>query len=238
MSPFIEVQGPALDKAERVVVVIHGMSTTVETLKQGYPATNDGITKVYWRLPVLREGADALKRRRDGDVLRDLFAPVVSESRSELKGLLADLGDKPVGLFGFSIGSLVALWGAVDNPGVRAVVTVGGVPNLGYLQHYYPTDDWDDVSVTDMLAQFDVCQRVGALSKVAILIMHGEADEVARWEWMQPLADALSRQSSHVQVQKFSHVRHRLWGEDPEEIQQLSHLRKLADRWYLKYLMH
>lgn len=233
----MDLAGANLEDAERVVIVIHGMSTTVETMKEGFPVVADGsLTKVYWRLPVLREGAEAVRLRRDTDLFRQLFLPVVQESRRELRDVIDAVGEVPVGLFGFSIGSLIALWGAVDNPSVEAVATVGGVSDLRYLQHYYPDYDWDQSDVTAALRATDVSTRMDALQAVPILMMHGVADTVARWEWVQDFADQLARCSQTAAVQRFSHVQHRLQGEDWAEVQQLSTIRRLADSWFTTHL--
>lgn len=233
----IEIHGPELNEAQRVVIVIHGMSTTVETLKAGYPVPEDGsLTKVYWRLPILREGTESLQRRRHADVFRQLFARVVDESRTELKDLIRSLGKRPVGLFGFSIGSLIALWGAAENPEVGALVTVGGVPDLDYLQHYYPDYPWSDPAIQTQRQSYAVSGQIGRLASVPTLIMHGESDDVAKWEWMQAFAEALMAASPASQVQKFAHTRHRLSGETPAEQRDLDNLRDMADRWFVDHL--
>ena len=233
----VEIQGPDLDRAERVVVVIHGMSTTVETLKAGYPVPEDGsLTKIYWRLPVLREGTESLQRRRSDDIFLKLFASVVDESRSELRDLLKSLGNRSVGLFGFSIGSLIALWGAVENPQVGALVTVGGVPDLDYLQHYYPDYPWSDPALQTRRRSYAVSQQIGRLASVPTLIMHGDADDVAQWAWMHEFAEQLTAASPGSRIQKFSHMKHRLQGETAEEQRDLETLRLMADRWFVDHL--
>ncbi len=233
----IEIDGPGLAQAQRVVIVIHGMSTTVEILKAGYPAPEDGsLTKIYWRLPVLREGAESLQRRRQEDVFRQLFASVVDESRAELKTLIQSLGKRPVGLFGFSIGSLIALFGAAENPEVGALVTVGGVPDLDYLQHYYPDYPWADPAIQTRRQSYAVSAHRERLASVPTLIMHGESDDVAKWEWMQDFAETLMAASPASRIQKFAHMRHRLSGETPEEQQDLDNLRHMADQWFVDHL--
>lgn len=237
MSSWIEIDGPGLEQAQRVVIVIHGMATTVETLKMGYPAPPDGtITKVYWRLPILRESAEAVRIRRDDDVFGELFAPIIEAARVELKDLIRELDRPSVGLFGFSIGSLIALWGAVENPAVKAVVAVGGVPSLQYLTHYYPTYPWAHPDVEARLTRLDVAAARGRLSETSTLICHGEADDVARWEWMRNFADDLVRDSNHAEVARFPHVRHRLTSDDPAEARELIALRERADAWFVNHL--
>lgn len=231
------VRGPALDRAERIVIVIHGMSTTVEMLEAGYPVPSDGsLTKIYWRLPILREGTQSLTVRRSEDIFLKLFASVVDAARAELNELLADLGKRPVGLFGFSIGSLIALWGAVDNPQVAALVTVGGVADLDYLEHYYPDYPWSDPAIQARRQSYAVSQQIDRLASIPALLMHGDSDEVARWEWVQGFAKALMVVSPKSRIQRFSYLKHRLEGESPEELQDLMNLRKLADRWFCDHL--
>lgn len=233
----VVVQGPALDRAERIVIVIHGMSTTIDTLQAGYPAPNDGsLTKIYWRLPILRDGLEARHARGEKDVFLTLFAPVVDESRSELKNLLHGLGERPVGLFGFSIGSLIAFWGAVDNPNVLALATVGGVADLDYLEHYYPDYPWADPAIAARRQSYAVSQHMDRLASIPSLIMHGDADNVAHWEWVKDFAEGLITASPSSRIQKFSHLKHRLQGETSEEQQDLADLRALADRWFVDHL--
>nr|WP_243239653.1 dienelactone hydrolase family protein [Sulfobacillus harzensis] len=213
------------------------MSTTVKTLQAGYPVPKDGsLTKVYWRLPVLREGTESVHARRADDIFLNLFASVVDDSRTELKHLLKSVGRRPVGLFGFSIGSLIALWGAVDNPQVGAVVTVGGVPSLDYLQHYYRNYPWSDASIAARLKSYAVSPHIDRLASVPTLLSHGDADDVAKWEWMQEFAETLMTVSPKSRIQKFPHMRHRLHAETPEEQRELEHLRKMADQWFVDHL--
>lgn len=236
MMENIVREGPPLDEAQRVIIVIHGMSTTVETLRQGYPATPEsGLTKLYWRLPVLREGADSVRRRRSDDAFDQLFTPVVDESRAELTHLLTQF-EGPVGLFGFSIGGLIALLGALDNTQVGAVVTMGGVPGLNYLQHYLPDYNWADETVKARLQSYNLLPRAQDLAAIPILLCHGEQDEVARWEWMGPFADALTMVNPASQVKHFAHLHHRLAGHSREELVDLEQLRSLADDWFRHHL--
>ncbi len=236
MDQFVEIRGPGLKDAQRVVIVIHGMSTTVESLQKGYPNVDTTLTKVYWHLPVLRAGKAELQERRSRDVFRDLFGAVIDKSRHELTQLVRSLGDRPVGIFGFSIGSLVALWGALDNPSVRAVVTVGGVPSLDYLQHYYETYPWSQPEVQAKLETYDVTEHAHRFNGVPVLVCHGGEDAVAQWAWMKPFADALVRYSPASRVCQFPHMRHRLLGEDDLENQELETLRQMADTWFRQHL--
>ncbi|PSR21795.1 MAG: hypothetical protein C7B45_09435 [Sulfobacillus acidophilus] len=233
----VELDGPELDVTKPVVIVIPGMSTTPATLKAGYPAPPDhALTKLYWHLPIVREGSLAVQERRHTDVFRHLFAPVVDEARQELKTLVNALAGRPLGLFGFSIGGLIALWGALDNPEVTALVAVGGVPNLNYLQHYYPDYPWSDASIQAQLRTYDVLPHISRLPRrTAVLICHGARDEVAQWQWMQPFADHLQRHHRLAQVQQFLHLKHQLWADGPDEDRDLTELRTLADWWFVRY---
>jgi alpha-beta hydrolase superfamily lysophospholipase len=236
MIPHIVREGPPLDKADRVIVVIHGMSTTVDTLRTGYPATPESrLTKLYWRLPVLRDGAESIRQRRAQDPFYRLFSAVIDESRAELSSLLAQLNG-PVGLFGFSIGSLIALFGALDNPQAAAVATMGGVPSLDYLQHYLPDYDWTNDAVKNRLNSYDLVPVAGRFAHTPVLLCHGELDDVAHWEWMAPFAQRLLAVSPLSRVEKFAHLQHRLAGQTPDEQSELAALRALADDWFLEHV--
>lgn len=217
-----------------IVIVIHGMSTTAETLRAGWPdPTEDGLDRIYWRLPVLREGREAVLARREEDLFRRLFWPVVDESRRELTRLIGALGARDIGLFGFSIGGLISLWGGLDNPQVKGCVAVGGVPYLEYLPVYYPEYDWAANDVQVARQAIDLRTRVRDLSAIPTLILHGLSDDQADWEWMRPFAEALSGAApdDHT-AQTYPLVRHRLTGADgPEEEAQLVSLRQTATDW-------
>lgn len=221
-----EAVGPS---GRPVVVVVHGMRTTAETLKTGWPDVDDGLDRVYWRLPVLREGVEAMGRRRDSDPFRDLFAPVVSQSRAELAALIQALGPRPIGLFGFSIGGLVALWGAADLAAVRAVVSVGAVPSLEYLVGFFPDYDWEAADVAAERARHDLSRQLELLAPKATCILHGEADTGASWSLMAETASRLQAMDPERHpYELFPHVQHRLTGETPEEEESLGRLRERA----------
>jgi pimeloyl-ACP methyl ester carboxylesterase len=221
-----------------VVIVLHGMSTTAEMLRAGWPeGPDDPWHRVYWRLPVLREGSDAVRARRDRDLLGELFYAVWREARRELGSLLAALSDRPVGLFGFSIGGFLALWGAHDHPAtVRAVVTVGGVPHLDYLRSFYPDYPWENAASREKLAEANLLSHVTALHPVPTYIVHGAADDVARWEWMAPLAEALQAADARRHPYRlWPLVQHRLIGASPDEERQLTLLREATARWLAEW---
>ncbi len=234
---YLELDGPALDVAQRVVIVIHGMSSTALALKAGYPAPPNGsITKPYWHLPILRDGLPTVQERRREDVFRQLFAPVIDQARQELTAIIERMEDRPVGLFGFSIGGLIALWGALDNSRVTALVTVGGVSSLNYLPYYYPDYPWSDAAIQRQLTTYDVLPHAARLHDAALLICHGQRDDVAQWRWMQPLADQLQHSQSLARVQQFSHLQHRLWAQEPNEERDLQALREMADAWFVQHI--
>lgn len=217
-----------------VVIVIHGMSTTAEMLRAGWPdQTEDGFDRIYWRLPILREGRESVLARRQEDLFRRLFWPVVEESRRELTRLIEALGSREVGLFGFSIGGLISLWGGLDNPQVKGCVAVGGVPYLEYLPVYYPEYDWaaNDVQVARLA--IDLRSRLRDMIAVPTLILHGLSDDQADWEWMRPFAEALTKAGADDHTaQTYPQVRHRLTGsEGLEEEAQLVSLRQTATDW-------
>ncbi|MCY0874949.1 MAG: prolyl oligopeptidase family serine peptidase [Firmicutes bacterium] len=246
MSDVLEVNGipvlaskADLETGHPVVIVIHGMSTTAETLRTGWPDhQRDGLTRVYWRLPVLRQERDTVIARQKEDVFRSLFWPVVHEARQELTQLIASLGRTKVGLFGFSIGGLISLWGALDNPQVAASVAVGGVPYLDYLLNYFPDYDWEAPDVKACREAIDLRSYVSTLAQKPTLVLHGLADEQAKWEWMKHFSDALllHPQSRHDR-RLYDHVQHRLTGaSDVREEADLANLRETATNFFIQHL--
>lgn len=237
--PILARPGVVEQEGRPLVVVLHGMSTTPEMMQAGWP--DDGsrheFDRLYWRLPVLREGGDALRRRRGDDLFLGLFSAVWSEVRAELGRLLDALGDRPIGLFGFSIGGFLALWGALDHPRVRAAVAVGGVPNFDYLTTYYPNYDWGREQVAAVRAGSDLLTRLGGLASTPTLILHGIQDDVARWEWMRPLAEALgTRDPERHPHQVLPHLRHRLAPQSPEEARDVAEVQQAAGAWFQRWL--
>jgi len=229
----------AVHSSNPLVIVIHGMSTTADTLRQGWADDKaDGLARIYWRLPVLREGREAVAARRDGDVFNDLFWPVVNESRQELRRLIAALNRPKVGLFGFSIGGLISLWGGIDNPEVQACVAVGGVPHLDYLLNFYPDYEWTDSKVLEKRTAIDLRNRSKALATTPTLILHGLADDQAQWSWMQPFSQAMTKASPAQHSERtYPHVRHRLTGAaDEQESAELADLRTEATQWLIAKL--
>ena len=234
-------QPGVLTSGRPLVVVLHGMSTTPEMMQAGWP--DDGprpslsFDRVYWRLPVLREGGEALRRRRDDDLFLGLFAEVWSAVRGELPQLLNALGDRPIGLFGFSIGAFLALWGALDHERVKAVVSVGGVPNFDYLTSYYPEYPWEGQRVAGVRAESNLLTRVDGLAGTPTLILHGASDDVARWEWMRPLAEALGAQDAGRHPHRvLPHLHHRLVPQSPEEALDVTEVQQAADAWFQRWL--
>lgn len=220
-----------------VVIVIHGMSTTAETLRLGWPDEDDGLARVYWRLPVLREGRDAVSARRARDLFRDLFAPVVAESRAELGRLVAAFAPRPVGLFGFSIGGLISLWGAADQDAVAAAVCVGGVPSLEYLQDFFPDYDWLAPDVLAERRRHDLSRQLDRLAAKATLILHGDRDDTASWALIADAAERLAAiDPRRHRVERFERVRHRLVGDGPAEEADLERLRRTASAFLREHL--
>ncbi len=237
--PVLARPGVVERRGRPLVVVLHGMSTTPDMMQTGWPDDGpaQGFDRLYWRLPVLREGGDALRRRRDDDLFLGLFAAVWSDVRAELGGLLDALGDRPIGLFGFSIGGFLALWGALDHPRVRAAVAVGGVPNFDYLTTYYPDYAWDREPVAAVRAGSNLLTRLDGLGSTPTLILHGVQDDVARWEWMRPLAEALGAQDPvRHPHQVLPHLHHRLAPQSPEEARDVAEVRHAADAWFQRWL--
>ena len=237
--PILARPGVVEREGRPLVVVLHGMSTTPAMMQAGWPddGSEQGFDRLYWRLPVLREGREARRRRRDDDLFLELFAAVWSGVRAELGQLLDALGSRPIGLFGFSIGGFLALWGALDHPRVRAAVAVGGVPNFDYLATYYPDYDWDRKPVANVRAASDLLMRLDGLSRIPTLILHGIQDDVARWEWMAPFAEALgARDPERHPQQVLPNLRHRLAPESPEEARDVAAVQQAADTWFERWL--
>lgn len=221
----LQGQGPA-------VIVIHGMSTTPEMLEEGWPPREDGLARIYWRLPVLREGREASRLRREHDLFRDLFWPVVAEGRAELYRLVEALAPRPVGLFGFSIGGFLSLLGAADHRAVRAAVAVGGVPNLEYLLEYAPDFDWEAPDVAASRREVNLAAACGRILDVPTLILHGLSDDVAQWRWLEPVARKLFGAGPDLHPYRtFPAMRHRLVGEGDDEERDLAAVRDLASRF-------
>jgi pimeloyl-ACP methyl ester carboxylesterase len=219
----------ALQSGRPVVIVVHGMSFAPETLRREWPEAEDGLERVYWRLPVLREGREAVAARHARDPFREVYAPVVAESREELGRLVAAFADRPVGLFGFSIGGLIALWGAADQPAVRAAVSVGGVPSLEYLAAFYPDYDWRQPDVVRERRRHDLSANLALLAGKATLILHGEEDEIIPWPLMAETARRLAESEPEMHpFALYPCVGHRLSGEGAAEEAELSRLKAQA----------
>src|SRR5207249_2515824 len=71
--------------------------------------------------------AEATDRRNAFDV--PLLAGRLASATAWLRGD-AEAGPLPLGYFGASTGAAAALWAAAADPGVRAVVSRGGRPDL------------------------------------------------------------------------------------------------------------
>ncbi|MCY0870335.1 MAG: prolyl oligopeptidase family serine peptidase [Firmicutes bacterium] len=235
----------ALDGRAPAIIVIHGMNTTAASMRAGWPDDEQAdeqfhLCRIYWQVPILRGGREDLARRRQGDLFRELFWPVVSTARAELERLVNAVHERtrrPVGLFGFSIGGLISLWGAVDNRPVHAAVAVGGVPHLDYLLHFYPDYDWNQEDVVAQRASVDLTAHPDALKDKATLILHGLADDQARWDWMESFARAMAaRNPGDHEYETFANVQHRLQGQTPQEEAELVALRARASRFLAERL--
>lgn len=227
-----------LTTTDPVVIVIHGMSTTAETLRAGWPDDgDDGLARVYWRLPVLREGREAVAQRRQSDLFRNLFAPVVAQSRDELGRLVAAFAPRPVGLFGFSIGGLITLLGAADQRAVRAAVAIGAVPSLEYLVGFFPDYDWAAADVLAARREHNTDAHFERLASKATCILHGDADTTARWSLIAPTADRLAALDPERHAfERFEHVQHRLVSAEPDEERDLVRLRAAATSFLGRFL--
>lgn len=226
-----------LDATGPVVIVIHGMSTTPETLREGWPTADDGLSRIYWRLPVLREGPEACRLRREHDRFRDLFWPVVAEGRAELRELVALFAPRPVGLFGFSIGGLISLLGAADQRDVRAACAACAVPNLEYLLEFYPDYDWEAPDVRASRSEVNLARSPERLAQVPTLILHGMSDDVAAWRWMQPVAEGLSLTAPALHpYETFPEMQHRLVAQSEAEERDLARVRVVASDFFRRHL--
>jgi len=99
-----------------------------------------------WTSPRNTRVAEILGGARLATLLFDLLTPAEADNRRNvfdvplLAGRLAaatawlraddELGPLPLGYFGASTGAAAALWAAAEDPGVRAVVSRGGRPDL------------------------------------------------------------------------------------------------------------
>jgi len=115
------------DTARGMVVFAHGSGSSRLSARNRAVARRlnaDGLGTLLFDLLTDEEGRD---RRLVFDI--ELLAARLAAATIRLRTLPETVA-LPVGYFGASTGAAAALWAAADNPGVRAIVSRGGRPDL------------------------------------------------------------------------------------------------------------
>ena len=199
-SRLVGLWSPPRDPAAPVVILCHGMESTKEGTKhrllvERLAAHGLGTLRFDFSYVGESEGEFAdLTVRGEVDDLAGAFAFVLSRAAG------------PVGLFGSSLGGLVALLFAADEPRVRALAVIAAVAHperiVGELRPA-DLDRWrrdgvfslggvklnraflDDVTSLDALAAF---RRIA----VPVLVAHGDADRVVPYADGEEIAAAVA----------------------------------------------
>ena len=229
-------------RRKHAVFLIHGMRGSAPWLL-GRLALNEcpSLLRVYVALPWLRDpGREAMAERSREDPVRQFFAPVVADGVRELAtvvdGVLArdDVGGEAYGLYGFSIGGLVALLGSLADPRAAVVAVTGTVPSFEYLRERYTVAD-------EVAGPLDALRRAAEFQPRALMVQHGTADTEAHPRFMAAFADAV-RPTYAAQPDKFRYelyrgVRHDLAEADTDEGRaELARLRGDVGRWFTGHL--
>lgn len=236
-------------RPKRAVLMVHGMRGSAPWLAGRLPLDEcPQLLRVYVALPWLRDpGREKLREMGRDDPVRRIFAPVVRDGVREL-GAVADavlargdvIGDG-FGLYGFSIGGLVALLGALADPRATAVAVTGTVPNFGYLRAMLPAYDWAQPGLAGELAPLDALPRAGELAPRALLVQHGTADTDADPKYMRAFAEAArpsyAGQPERFRYQLYEGVKHDLAEADTEAGRaELERLRRDVAAWFAAHL--
>ncbi|PSR29056.1 MAG: hypothetical protein C7B47_03655 [Sulfobacillus thermosulfidooxidans] len=222
-----------------LILMLHGMSTGPEHLKNFFGEPDEFDTE-YMALPILREGPDFIRALAQRDIFRDLYAAVFLESLKEITNRIAhEKVQRPMGLFGFSIGAYIALWaGLVDHPDrIQAIVAVGGVPSFDYLRFYYPDYDFSTPHAVRLMEETDLSRQPIAIKGQHVLIQHGLSDPVAQIDWIKPWAQSLAEKyPEHVSWTPYASLQHRLWAESSAEEEDVLALRNRTLKWFVEAL--
>jgi dienelactone hydrolase len=186
-------------RPKHAVFLIHGMRGSAPWLAGRLPLDEcPGLLRVYVALPWLRDpGREALREVGRDDPVRKIFAAVVADGVRELSTVVdavlarGDVAGDAYGLYGFSIGGLVALLGALADPRAAAVAVTGTVPNLDYLRDMLKGYDWTQPGLATVTEPLDALRRAADFFPRALLVQHGTADNEADPRHMRAFVDAV-----------------------------------------------
>ena len=237
------------DRQTPLILLWHGFgSPNCEAdIAEVFPLQQVNAWKAYLGLPLFGKrsiGHEASMHRLTEDYVLKLLLPVMEQAAAELPKVVERLrshchleDNAPLGLFGFSVGSLTTLLTLVENPlPIQAAAVVGGTKDLssvvdGYerfvqtsyeaLKQQYPnlklTYEWSEESEAakprlDFVAHSNrIAQRKPA---PAILLTHGVQDEVFDISDVETLYTALKTEyqainhSEKVSLKIFQHLKH------------------------------
>lgn len=206
--PFVALPPADRDAPAALLAGWHLMEVPAseQAFAEAVPMRGLQAWRVYFGLPLtgarLPEGGSAeLFRRASEDAVLNVFEPVTEQAAAEFPAALAELrrrlpgADGPLGVFGGSAGSLVALEVLARREAVAdAAAVVSPVaqlaPVIGRNERVYDVSyPWSPRSraVAD---RYDFVRRAGELT-VPLLIVTGESDDVAVREPAEALRDKL-----------------------------------------------
>ncbi len=243
------VRHEAGGRPKRAVFLVHGMRGSAPWLAGRLPLDDcPELLRVYIALPWLRDpGREALREMGRDDPVRRVFAPVVRDGVRELAEVVdavlarGDVVGDRCGLYGFSIGGLVALLGALADARAAAVAVTGTVPNFGYLREMLRQYDWTQPGLDEELASLDALRRVGEFAPRALLVQHGTADADADPKFMRAFAEAVrpsyAGEPDRFRYELYEGVKHDLAEADTEQGRaELSRLRRDVAAWFSRQL--
>lgn len=234
---------------KRAVFLVHGMRGSAPWLAARLPLDDcPDLVRVYVALPWLREpGRDKLRQIGRADPVRRIYAAVVADGVRELGEAIAAVLGRPdvradaLGLYGFSIGGLVALLGALREPRAAAVVVTATVPNLDYLRDVLPDYDWSQPGLSAVTEPLDALRRAADFFPRALLVQHGTADTLAHPRHMRSFAQAVrpsyGERPEQFRCTLYDGVKHDLREADsPTGLRELARLRGDVSGWFQRYL--